>query len=365
MIHPLIFDPIYKPKIWGGDRIFTQFDRAGVGDEPVGESWELADLEEDQSRVASGPAAGKTLSDLVREWGRDLMGNVALIDGRFPLLIKFLDARQSLSVQVHPNEAMAKKLGGNVRVKHEAWFVLDTEPGGFILHGLEPGIDAERFRQASLTGEVDGVLRRIEVKPGDCYYLPSGTVHALGEGVLVAEVQTPSDITYRTYDWGRIDAKTGQPRELHLDQAMQCIDFGAAAPEPQQERSHVASLWTAVTRLASCPSFTIELVRMVEGAEQRIPYAEPVVWMVLEGSGEIKWSRSAEPMPFGKGNVVLMPAALADASVKITAATKWLEVSVPTASDLAGFDRPSRESLQPPSPGSRVYQINTPDKSGG
>jgi len=362
MIHPLIFEPIYKPKIWGGDRIFTFFDRQKPGDAPIGESWELADLEEDQSRVAIGPSAGKTLTELVEQWGRDLMGSVQLIDGRFPLLIKFLDAQQSLSVQVHPDEAMARKLGGAVRVKHEAWYVLDSRPGGFILHGLEPGIDAAAFREASLTGKVDGVLRRIDVKPGDCYYLPSGTVHALGAGVMVAEVQTPSDITYRTFDWGRIDEKTGQPRPLHLDQAMECIDFDAPPPEPQQERSHVASLWTAVTRLVSCPSFTIELVRMVEGAEQRIPYAEPVVWIVLDGAGYVQWSKAADPMPFRRGNVVLIPASLTDATVTITSATKWLEVSVPTASDLSGFERPSREELQFPSPGSRVYQINLPGK---
>lgn len=363
MIHPLIFEPIYKPKIWGGDRIFTCFERTPPTGEPIGESWELADLEEDQSRVAGGPSAGKTLSELVAEWGRDLMGNVPLMDGRFPLLIKFLDARQSLSVQVHPDEAMARKLGGNVRVKHEAWYILDTRPGGFILHGLEPGVDAASFREASMTGRIDGVLRRINVKPGECYYLPSGTVHALGEGVLVAEVQTPSDITYRSYDWGRIDPHTGQPRELHLDRAMECIDFDAPAPEPQQERSHVAGLWTAVTRLATCPFFTIELVRMVEGAAQRIPYAEPVVWVVLEGAGTIEWSSSAEPMAFRKGNVVLIPAALSDAAVTITSPTKWLEVSVPTPSDLEGFERPSAEALQIPSPGERVYQINVTGKT--
>ena len=332
-VFPLVFEPIYKPKIWGGKRIFTHFDRPPTSTALIGESWELADLEEDASRVTTGPIQGETLASLVGQWGTDLMGGVGLFEGRFPLLIKFLDARESLSVQVHPTEAVARKLGGKVRVKHEAWYILDADPRGAIYHGLEPGVDAKTFREAMLSGEVDGVLRKVAVKPGECYYLPSGTCHALGAGVLVAEVQTPSDITYRTYDWGRVAPATGQPRELHLDQAIECIDFDSPSPEPMQERSHVASVGTTVTRLVSCPSFVIEKVRMGEGQEQEIPYNEPVVWIVLEGGGLIEWEGSAEPLPLGRGDVLLLPAALPKARVKIAAATQWLEVTVPISGE--------------------------------
>lgn len=360
-VHPLIFEPIYKPKIWGADRIFTYWGRAASRTDAIGESWELADLEEDQSRVRIGPAKGRTITQLVGEWGPALMGRVGLFEGRFPLLIKFLDARESLSVQVHPNEAVARKLGGNVRVKHEAWYILAAEPGGVIYHGLHTGVTRERFVEAMHTGQIDGILRRIEVKPGECYYLPSGTPHALGAGVLVAEVQTPSDITYRTYDWGRIDPATGRSRELHLEQAVECIDFDSPSPPPMQERSHVASLWTAVTRLVRCDSFTIERVRMVEGIEQAMPYAEPVVWIVLEGAGQIAWSRGAEPVGFSRGDVVLMPAAMQDAQVRITRPAQWLEVTVPAASDLAGFDHPGRDEPSGAAPGGLV-QLNLPPK---
>ena len=332
-VFPLVFEPIYKPKIWGGKRIFTHFERPPTSTALIGESWELADLEEDASRVTTGPIQGETLASLVGQWGTDLMGGVGLFEGRFPLLIKFLDARESLSVQVHPTEAVARKLGGKVRVKHEAWYILDADPRGAIYHGLEPGVDAKTFREAMLSGEVDGVLRKVAVKPGECYYLPSGTCHALGAGVLVAEVQTPSDITYRTYDWGRVAPATGQPRELHLDQAIECIDFDSPSPEPMQERSHVASVGTTVTRLVSCPSFVIEKVRMGEGQEQEIPYNEPVVWIVLEGGGLIEWEGSAEPLPLGRGDVLLLPAALPKARVKIAAATQWLEVTVPISGE--------------------------------
>lgn len=353
---PLIFEPIYKPRIWGGNRIFSYFGRPSAPPEPIGESWELVDLEEEQSVVSVGPAKGKTLRTLIESWGRDLMGGVRLFEGRFPLLIKFLDARDTLSVQVHPSEAVAARSGGAIRVKHEAWYVLAAEPGAVIYHGLEPGVDAASFREAMLTGRVDGVLRRVPVKQGECYFLPSGTPHALGAGILAAEVQTPSDVTYRAYDWGRVDPATGQPRALHIDQAIECINFDAPSPPPTQDRSHVASLWTAVTRLVECPAFVIEQVRMVEGVEQRIPYAEPVVWIVLEGEGQILWEPS-QTLQFGRGQVILLPARLPEARVRITTETRWLEVTVPVPSTLAGYERPAREQIPVASPGGLV-QIN-------
>ncbi len=220
-------------------------------------------------------------------------------------------------------------------MKNEAWYILASEPGGVIYHGLEPGVGAAGFREAMLTGRVEGVLRKIRVKPGDCYYLPSGTAHALGAGVLVAEVQTPSDVTYRTYDWGRSDSATGKPRELHLDRAIECIDFDVPSPPPMQERSHVASLSKTVTRLVDCPSFVIDKVRMAEGAEQEIPDTESVVWMVLAGAGLIDWKGADGPIEFGRGNVVLLPAALSETRVKITSDAQWLAVNVPVQGDPA------------------------------
>ncbi|MHC4442805.1 MAG: type I phosphomannose isomerase catalytic subunit [Planctomycetota bacterium] len=342
-VHPLIFEPIYKPKIWGGDRIFTHFQRPPVGTKPIGESWELADLEQDQSRVVAGSLRGKTLAQLRDEMGRDLLGNAGLFEGRFPLLIKFLDAHKSLSIQVHPTEKVARRLGGNVRVKHEAWYILDADAGGFIYHGLEPGIKAESFREAMLEGKIAGVLRKINVKPGQCYYLPSGTVHALGAGVLVAEVQTPSDITYRTYDWGRVDSATGRPRELHLDRAMECINFDTPSPPPMQNQPRYSGKWTEIISLVACESFLIEQVCMTAGAELDIPFTEPVAWIVLEGTGLIELGSPNQSFEFCKGNVVLLPAALSGARLKITSAAKWLEVAVPVPDAAAEFNHPRWE----------------------
>ncbi len=249
--YPLIFHPIFKPKIWGGRKLQTLLGKRLPQDERIGESWEIADLEEDQSVVANGPACGRTLGELAREWGTGLMGRAPLFEGRFPLLIKFLDATETLSVQVHPNEAMAQQLGGQVRIKNEAWYVIDAEEDGFIYRGVREGVDAETLRHAIRQQRVESVLNRIAVRKGHCYYLPSGTIHALGGGVTVAEAQTPSDITYRVYDWNRIDPSTGAERELHLEEALQCISFDTA-PLVGEQREHVASVWTSVTSLVRC-----------------------------------------------------------------------------------------------------------------
>jgi len=351
---PLIFEPILKRRIWGGRRLET-LGKQLPPEEPIGESWELADLEEDQSRVRVGPARGETLAALIEQWGEGLLGGVGLFEGRFPLLIKFLDAARTLSVQVHPDEGMARRLGGKVRVKNEAWYIIDAAEDGAIFCGLKEGVDRRAFEAAIAAGRVADTLRRVPVRAGDCHYLPSGTLHALGAGVLVAEVQTPSDITYRVYDWDRLDPATGRPRELHVEQALECIHFGE---EPQrQQRSHAASVWTSVTRLVTCESFLIERVRLCEGFEQELPYRGMVVWLVLEGQGELA-GQSGEPLSFGPGDTVLLPAALESARVRILRDTSWLEVTVPVPGGLAGRQGPDRAGLRRQPPG--MVQINPP-----
>ncbi|MCP4247715.1 MAG: class I mannose-6-phosphate isomerase [bacterium] len=357
-LYPLVFEPLLKRRIWGGQRL-AAWGKVLPGDEPIGESWELTDLEQDQSVVRSGPARGQTLGALVKEHGADLLGDVDLFEGRFPLLIKFLDAARDLSVQVHPDEAMAQRLGGSVRVKNEAWYVLQADPAGAIYCGLVEGADRDRFAAAVEQGRVVEMLRRVPVKAGQCYYLPSGTVHALGAGVVVAEIQTPSDTTYRVYDWDRVDAATGQPRELHVAEALECIHFDEAPPAPP--RSHVASVWTSVTRLAACDSFIIERVRMAEGFEQELPYDGMVVWMVLEGRVGVTGSGASgagEAYEFTVGDVVLWPAAMRAARIAVLEPSMWLEVTVPVPSNLpersqlGGMDL---TSTQPP-----LHQIEPP-----
>lgn len=325
-IGPLVFEPIYKARIWGGQRIFSHFGRPSIIAEPIGESWELADLEEDQSLVRVGPFRGHAIGELRANLESQLMGRVPLFDGRFPLLIKFLDAQAALSVQVHPTEAVARHMGGHVRVKHEAWYVLAADPQAAIYHGLEPGVSPRAFHDAMVTGRIDGILRKVPVRAGQCHYLPSGTVHALGKGVLVAEVQTPSDVTFRTYDWGRFDPSTGQPRPLHLDQAMECIFFGDPQPSSLQPVTELATGDVRIRRLTVCDCFVIDRVEMTAGSTRRLAGGQPIVWIVLEGVGQIE---GREPTAFIKGNVILLPADMIAIEAHVDSPATILEVTVP------------------------------------
>lgn len=366
-VHPLIFQPIFKPRLWGGRALETVLGKSLPPEQRIGESWELADLNDDVSVVAQGPARGRSLRHLVAEWGSALTGRAPLVQGRFPLLLKYLDARDTLSVQVHPTPEATLASGGAVPFKHEAWYVIGATRGACIYRGLKAGLGQDALRAAIEAGEVESALQRVPVKPGQAFYLPAGTLHALGAGVLVAEVQTPGDVTYRLHDWDRVDPLTGRPRELHVAEALRCIrlDLDVARAEA---RSHVASVWTAVTRLITCESFIIERVRMVDGVEQDIPYDEMVTWMVLSGRGEAscRWGADRVTIPFSRGDTVLLPAGLKEARVRTEDDCTWLEITVPIRSDLAEYARPDRESLRATSSGgSTLVKLNVPPRGQG
>ena len=246
------------------------------------------------------------------------------------MLIKFLDARDDLSVQVHPDQDYANT-HPDAHLKTEAWYVLENDPGARLLKGLRPGVTREAFAAAIENGTVEELITAVPVKEGQCYYLPSGTVHALGAGILVAEVQTPSDTTFRVFDFNRTDPSTGKPRKLHVQEALQCIDF-SGAPEPKQNRSHVAGLFTTVSRLVTSPYFKMEKVRFTEGVEEPVPYDEPVVWVMLKGKAQVKVDGMKEPTSFGPGETVLLPAAMKNPVIKTLDDCVWLEVTFPVVS---------------------------------
>lgn len=229
--YPLTFEPLLLPKVWGGGRLKAMGKPVAPG-KAIGESWEVADLGSTsasgagggamRSVIASGALNGRTLHDAVEEWGTALLGEaLPTPEGNFPLLIKFLDANENLSVQVHPSPSYAAAHPG-CHLKTECWYIIDAQPGALIYKGLRAGVTRERFAEASRAGRAAELLESFPAIPGECHNLPSGTVHALGAGVLVAEVQTPSDTTFRVDDWGR----TG--RELHTEQALECISFDPA-----------------------------------------------------------------------------------------------------------------------------------------
>lgn len=332
-LYPLKFRPRFVPKMWGGCRLEQVLGKPIPPLEPIGESWELYDFPPGviegsdgwtSAEVANGPLAGVTVHELVTGDAPRLLGRVKAVetpDGpQFPILIKFLDAEQDLSVQVHPDAEYAAAHDG-AHVKNEAWFVLAHEPGARLLKGLRPGATRERFEQAIEEGTVEDLLTSLPARDGDVHYLPSGTVHALGAGMLVAEVQTPSDTTYRVYDFKRIDPKTGQQRELHVDQAMECIDFASAGTDPHPS-VHGDGL------VVQAPQFAVEQ-RSADAGVARAPAAGvPTVVVIVDGAGEITGEGFA-PVPFGKGETLLLPADLARVHIETAQKTRWLETTFP------------------------------------
>lgn len=337
---PVAFRPIFKPRPWGGRRLETMLGKSLPDESPIGESWELVSLPGDESTVRDGPMAGRTLSELISAWGRGLLGDVELLDGRFPLLIKFLDARENLSVQVHPRPRDDARPGiWQPGVKHEAWYVLDAEPGSELFIGLMPGVTRDDVRRAANSLDVARLIRRWPAQPGQCYYVPSGTLHALGAGVLVAEIQTPSDTTYRLFDWGR----TG--RELHVSQAIENVDFDLRDEQISQPRRHVAGVHSTVSRLCVTQRFLIEKVRLVAGVQQDLQPGDMAVWIVTGGEGRISGDRIT--LNVHRGDVVLIPADCAGSRVEALSAIEWLEVRVPVIASSPLSPHPPPES--PPS----------------
>jgi len=308
--YPLTFEPILKEKIWGG-RTLERFGKKLPDSISIGESWELADLrasiQDGRSVISNGPLAGNTLK------------------GNFPLLIKFLDACNNLSVQVHPSVAYAKS-HQEAHLKSEAWIILDTTPEGRIYVGLREGTTEETLRTSIANDTVPELLNAIDVKIGECYYLPSGTCHALGAGVLVAEVQTPSDTTFRVWDWGR----TG--REMHVNQAMECIDFDAPSltftqPQPLQSGDFLT------THFVDTPFFSIERVEARVDTELELVVDEtPVVLMVVEGHANIA---HAVPLDAPVGTTILLPTGVANATMSMPKGTAVLRFDVPDKLRLA------------------------------
>jgi mannose-6-phosphate isomerase len=313
-LYPLSFVGIFKERIWGGRRLAPILNKDLPISGPVGESWELVDLQGDQSVVASGSLAGTPLSDLIQRFGPALMGPVELDGGRFPLLVKYIDASQVLSIQVHPDAEVAADLRG--RPKSEAWYILDAEPGAVIYLGLKPGSTAEQFRAAIEQGTVEDLVVACPVQPGQLFPVPPGTVHAIGAGILLAEVQQPSDTTYRVYDWGRVGLD-GNPRQLHVDQAMQSIHFGQDPIEPETGDG-----------LVDMKLFQILCMTLGSGTEVDLDGEGPAVVVGLEGEALLIHDHG-DPVRCARGEVILVPHVCRRARLSSRATSRVMRVTFP------------------------------------
>ena len=308
MNQPLRFHAFSRPMVWGGRKLASHLDKNLANDGPHGESWELSDHPNHLSIVTDGPFKDKTLRDLMTAHKEKILGHASSKHARFPWLIKYLDAHDWLSVQVHPDEHKVNDLWPGEGSKNEAWFILDAAPGSRIYAGLLPNVCETQVRKASLDGTIGDLLHQFSPKPGDFLYLPAGTVHAVGGGILIAEIQQTSDATFRLFDWNRKDS-SGKGRDLHLEESIACIDWNSGPKNPvtsgynPSKPSNIA----INKNLVDCPYFKIDF-RHEPKASTITTNGCMQVAMVLEGEGSL--SNNGSITPLKKGETLLFPASM-------------------------------------------------------
>lgn len=303
---PLRFESYLRPMVWGGRRLGEVLGKSLPGDGPYGEAWEISDHPSHASIVSDGPYKGQTLRHLMEHDAAALLGASEARYPRFPWLVKLLDANDWLSVQVHPNDEQAARLWPGESGKTEAWFILAAAPNSRIYAGLLPGVDEKSLRNALHNGTVGACLHSFAPHPGDCLFLPAGTVHAVGGGVLMAEVQQTSDATFRLYDWDRRDAN-GQMRPLHIEQALACINWSSGPAQPVRPANYPGGASPLFRQsLAQCPYFNLEYLHCREPFSCGSGVLQ--VLLVLHGRGRLE--TSAGEWKLVPGDTLLLPAAL-------------------------------------------------------
>ena len=320
MLYPITFHPIFKERVWGGrelERLYRKPLPPGV---PIGESWEVSDRPGDVSVIANGPLAGKDLRWLMKHHAAELLGGAAPPEGRFPLLIKILDAQERLSLQVHPPPAKAAALGGEP--KTEMWFIAKAAPGAELYVGLKRGVTRAEFESKIRSGAVAECFHRVAVHSGDAMFLPSGRVHALGAGLVIFEIQQNSDTTYRVFDWNRVGLD-GKPRDLHVPQSLASIAFDDFEP------SLLPTAWKAndagkVRSLVRHSLFNVEAREVGAGASAALAPSRLQIIGLLEG--QAKLCGDGVTVDLAPGQFSLVPASLASVVVRAETRVAFLRV---------------------------------------
>ncbi|TWT99677.1 putative mannose-6-phosphate isomerase GmuF [Botrimarina colliarenosi] len=320
--YPLQLRPILQEYLWGG-RLLGELLGKPIGDGPTyAESWEVVDHPDGQSVVENGPLAGRTLGDLAKEFPEDLYGDRPA-PPRFPLLFKYLDAQKTLSVQVHPNDEQAAQQSPPDLGKTEAWLVVAAEPGGKIYAGLKEGVDRDALAAAIEAGECDQCLHAFEPQPGDCVFIPAGTVHALGAGLVIAEIQQASNTTFRLFDWNRLD-KDGKPRPLHIEPSLAVSDYGRGPVAPQTPQPGDAG-WE---RLVTCDKFLFSRAHVAPHQSVELPGVGGFrIASLVEGSGTMLSDGFEQAMH--PGETLLLPAACPTATFTATEPSTLLDMRLP------------------------------------
>ncbi len=322
-LYPLKFKTIFKDKIWGGEKIKTVLGKDFAPLPSCGETWEVSGVKGDISVVAEGELKGKALTDLLAEYKGELAGNKIYekFGSEFPLLIKFIDANDDLSIQVHPDDALGKKRHNSFG-KTEMWYVLQADLGSTLISGFNQQVDEKLYLEKLNGGKLSDILNKEQVAAGDIFFLPAGRVHTIGKGLLIAEIQQTSDITYRIYDFDRVDDK-GQKRELHTEQALAAIDY-KVYPEYKSKYPHQKN---EVVEAVTCPYFTTNVLDFTENTSRDYTSLDSfVIQVCVEGSYNLVYNN--ESYPVKKGDCILIPNNIKNIQLETTSGFKILETFV-------------------------------------
>lgn len=319
-LYPLKFQPILKDKIWGGEKLAQQFNKQSSSKD-LGESWEVSTVPGDVSIVSNGELKGQSLQDLLNSYQAELLGraNFERFGKDFPLLIKFIDAKQDLSIQLHPNDELAKKRHNSFG-KTEMWYVMQADEGANLIVGFNQKVDKETYLEHLENKTLTKILNFDKVKEGDTYFIEAGRVHAIGAGVLLAEIQQTSDVTYRVYDWDRLDSD-GNERELHNDIAIDAFDFNMK----DDFRVDYKKDKNTSNTMVSCPFFTTNFMEITTNLEKENNHDSFMIYMCVDGEVEI--STHSFTQFISKGETILIPAAIKNFGLN-SAYAKLLEVYV-------------------------------------
>jgi len=307
-LYPFIFKPNLHPVVWGGRRL-CQYKGLPEMEEPIGESWEVSAVNGSVSVIDNGDLAGRELTSVIAEFPDEILGRAVCerYGNKLPLLVKFIDAQNDLSIQVHPDDEMAQREHGKMG-KSEMWYIIDAAPGSYLYAGFEKEITVEEYKQHIADGTITDVLARHEVKAGDVFYLPAGRVHAIGAGILLAEVQQSSDVTYRIFDYNRLGLD-GKPRELHTELATRAIDFHVE----DDYRTKYSDQINKANLVIDSPYFSVRVTESTKPFHRNLlKYDSFVVCMCMEGECRITIRKSGAMVELRQGNSCLIPAAIAD-----------------------------------------------------
>ena len=307
-IYPFLFQPNLHTVVWGGRQLCSYKGLPAV-DEPIGESWEVSAIPSSPSIIANGEWAGRSLVDAVAAHPVEILGKAVSerYQNQMPLLVKFIDANKDLSIQVHPNDEMAQREHGKMG-KSEMWYIIDAQPGSYLYAGFNKEVTPEEYKEHIRNNTITDILARHEVKTGDVFYLPAGRVHAIGAGILLAEVQQSSDITYRIYDYNR-PGMDGKPRELHTELAAQALNFHVE----DEYRTIYSDKVNRANLVIDSPYFTIRMTESTRPFHRNLmKYDSFVICMSLEGDCRIRIKTTGDEIAVPHGNSCLIPAAIAD-----------------------------------------------------